>query len=84
MNDDKAQAALATLCRYVQKECRDETLDRLRNQKHAAIQRAHTAKRKLEVIQLEVAFLKALNKLLLYQITKLRHEAAVVNGAFGR
>ena len=84
MNDDKAQAALATLCRYVQKECRDETLDRLRKQRHAATQRAHIAKRKLEAIQLEVAFLKALNTLLLYQITKLRHEAAVVNGAFSR
>ena len=48
MNDDKAQAALATLCRYVQNECRDETLDRLRKQRYAATQRAHTAKRKLE------------------------------------
>ena len=84
MNDDKAQAALATLCRYVQKECRDETLDRLRKQRHAATQRAHIAKRKLEAIQLEVAVVKASNTLLLYQITKLRHEAAVVNGAFSR
>ena len=84
MNDDKAQAALATLCGYVRKECRDETLDRLRKQRHAATQRAHIAKRKLEAIQMEVAFLKALNTLLLYQITKLRHEAAVVNGAFSK
>ena len=84
MNDDRAQAALATLCRYVQKECRDETLDRLRKQRHAATQRAHTAKRKLEAFQLQVAFLKSLNTLLMYQITKLRHEAAVVSGAFNR
>ncbi len=56
MNDDKAQAALATLCRYVNEECKEEVLDRLRKQRHAATQRAHTAKRKQEVIQLEVAF----------------------------
>ena len=76
MNDDGAQAALATLCRYVQNECRDETLDRLRKQRHAATQRAYAAKRKLESFQLQVEFLKALNKLLLTQIPKLRHEAA--------
>ena len=69
MNDDKAQAALVTLCRYVQKECRGETLDRLRKQRHAATQRAHIAKRKLEVIRLEVAFLRVLNKLLLHKLT---------------
>ena len=76
MNDDKAQAALATLCRYVNEECKEVVLDRLRKQRHAATQRAHMEKRKLEVIQLEVAFLKALNKLSLNQITKLHHEAA--------
>ena len=76
MNDDGAQAALATLCRYVQNECQDETLDRLRKQRHAATQRAYAAKRKLESFQLQVECLKALNKLLLSQITKLRHEAA--------
>ena len=84
MNDDKAQAALATLCRYVQKECQDETLDRLRKQRHAATQRAHVAKTKLEAFQLQVAFFKSLNTLLMYRITKLRHEAAVVSGAFNR
>ncbi len=84
MNDDKAQATLATLCRYIQNECQDETLDRLRKQRHAATQRAHIAKRKLEAIQLEVAFLTALNTLLLYQTTKLHHAAAMVNGAFSR
>ena len=80
MNDDRAQAALATLCRYVQNECRD----RLRKQRHAATQRAHVAKRKLEAFQLQVAFLKSLNTLLMYQITKLHHEATVVSGAFNR
>ena len=69
MNDDKAQVALVTLCRYVQNECQDEVLDRLRKQRHAATQRAHIAKRKLEAIQLEVAFLRVLNKLLLYKLT---------------
>ena len=76
MNDDKAQAALITLCRYVQNECQDETLDRLRKQRHAATQRAYAAKRNLESFQLQVELLKALNKLLLNQMTKLRHEAA--------
>ncbi len=76
MNDDGAQAALATLCRYVQNECRDETLDRLRKQRHAATQRAYAAQKKLESFQLQVEYLKALNKLLLNQITNLRHEAA--------
>ncbi len=76
MNDDGAQAVLATLYRYVQKnECRDETLDRLRKQRHAATPRAHAAKR-LESFQLQVECVKALNKLSLNHITKLRHEAA--------
>ena len=69
MNEDKAQAALATLCRYVNEECKEEVLDRLRKQRHAATQRAHIAKRKLEATQLEVAFLRVLNKLLLYKLT---------------
>ena len=84
MNDDRAQAALATLCRYVQNECRDETINRLRKQRHAATQRAYATKRTLESFKLQVEFLKALNKLLLFQITKLRHEATVLDGAFNR
>ena len=65
MNDDKAQAALATLCKYVNEECKEEVLDRLRKQRHAATQRAHLAKRKLGASQLEVALLLVMNKLLL-------------------
>ena len=84
MNDDSAQAALATLCRYVQNECRDETINRLRKQRHAATQRAYASKRTLESFKLQVEFLKALNKLLLFQITTLRHEATVVSDAFSR
>ena len=69
MNDDKAQAALITLCRYVQNECQDEVLDRLKKQRHAATQRARIPKRNQEAIQLEVAFLRVLNKLLLHKLT---------------
>ena len=84
MNDDGAQVALATLCPYVQNECRGETINRLRKQRHAATQRAYATKRTLESFKLQVEFLKALNKLLLFQITKLRHEATVVDDAFSR
>ena len=69
MNNDKAQAALATLCRYVNEECKKEVLDRLRKRRHAATQRAHIVRRKREAIQLEVAFLCVLSKLLLHKLT---------------
>ena len=84
MNNDSAQAALATLSRYVQNECRDETITRLRKQRHAATQRAYATKRTLESFKLQVEFLKDLNKLLLNQITKLRRDATVVSDAFSR
>ena len=55
MDDDTVQAALATVCAYIQRECRDGVLVQLRKQRHAAN-------------QLEIAFLRILNRCLLYQI----------------
>ena len=48
MDSDQAQAALATVCRYVQKECRDSVLVQVRKQRQAANQRALVARRKTE------------------------------------
>ena len=72
MDDDRAQVALATLCQYVSRECRDEALTQLRKQRQAANQRAYLARRKQEQLQLEIAFLRMLNRCLLYQIGILR------------
>ena len=68
MDDDAVQAALATVCAYVQRECRDGVLVQLRKQRQAANQRALVARRKTEQLQLEVAFLRILNRCLLYQV----------------
>ena len=68
MDDDAVQAALATVCAHVQRECRDSVLVQLRKQRQAANQRALVARRKTEQLQLEVAFLRILNRCLLYQI----------------
>ena len=71
MDDDAVQAALATVCAYVQTECRDAVLVRLRKQRRAAIQRAMVARRQKEQLQLEVAFLRILNDFLMKQLQKL-------------
>ena len=68
MDSDRAQAALATVCQYVSRECRDGVLVQLRKQRQAANQRALVARRKTEQLQLEVAFVRVLNRCLLYQI----------------
>ena len=68
MDDNVIQAALATVCAYVQRECRDGVLVQLRKQRQAANQRALVARRKTEQLQLEVAFLRILNRCLLYQV----------------
>ena len=68
MDNDAVEAAPATVCAYVQRECRDGVLVQLRKQRQAANQRALVARRKTEQLQLEVAFLRVLNRCLLYQI----------------
>ena len=70
MDSDLAQAALSTVCRFVQKECRDEVLMQLRRQRGAANQRALVARRKNEELQLEVAFLRVLNTFLLNRVRR--------------
>ena len=54
MDSDLAQAALSTVCRYVQKECRDSVLVQVRKQRQAANQRALVARRKTEQLQLKL------------------------------
>ena len=71
MDDDLAQVALETVCRHLCQTCRDDTLTRVRKNRHAANQRALVARRKCEELQLEVAFLRMLNDLLLKQVRKL-------------
>jgi len=71
MDSDRAQAALATVCQYVSRECRDGVLVQLRKQRQAANQRALVARRKTEQLQLEVAFLRMLNNFLMKQLRKL-------------
>ena len=71
MDDDAAQQALEIVCTHVCHICRDDMITRLRKQRHAANQRAMIARRKNEQLQLEVAFLRYLNSLLLKQIRKL-------------
>ena len=81
MDSDQAQAALATVCRYVQKECRDRVLVQVRKQRQAANQRALVARRKTEQLQLEVAFLCTLNDFLMKQLRKLNSKLGRTGGA---
>ena len=71
MDDDTVQAALATVCAHVQRECRDDVLVQLRRQRRAANQRAMVARRKTEQLQLEVAFLRMINDFLMKQLRTL-------------
>ena len=69
MDDDVAQVALETVCRHLCHVC---ILTRVRKNRRAANQRAMVARRKCEQLQLEVAFLRVLNVLLLKQVRKLK------------
>ena len=69
MDDDRAQAAMATLCRHVRIACKEEVIDKLRKQRHAANQRVYVIKRKLAIMELELSFLRYLNKFMLRQLT---------------
>ena len=75
MDDDAVQAALATVCAHVQRECRDGVLVQLRKQRQAANQRALVARRKTEQLQLEVAFLRLLNVFVDDAAPKTKHQA---------
>ena len=80
MDDDLAQVALETVCRHLSQTCRDDILTRVRKNRRAANQRALVARRKGEQLQLEVAFVRVLNDLLLKQVRKLtaRLETALI------
>ena len=78
MDDDAVQAALATVCAYVQRECRDGVLVQLRKQRQAANQRALVVRRKNEQLQLEVAFLRMMNEFLMKQLRKLNSRLDLV------
>ena len=71
MDDDVAQVALETVCRHLCHACRGEVLTHTRKNRHAANQRALVTRSKCEQLQLEVAFLRALNDFLLKQVRKL-------------
>jgi hypothetical protein len=43
-------------------------IDKLRKQRHAANQRVYVIKRKLAIMELELAFLRYLNKFMLRQL----------------
>ena len=68
MDDDRAQAAIATVCRHVNVASKEVVIDKLRKQRHAANQRVYVLKRKVAVMQLEVAFLRYLHKFMLYRL----------------
>ena len=68
MDDDRAQAAIATVCRHVNVACKDVVIDKLRKQRHAANQRVYVLKRKVAVMQLELAFLRYLNQFMLHRL----------------
>ena len=71
MDDDLAQVALETVCWHICHVCRDDGVTQLRKNRRAANQRAMVARRTCEQLQLEVAFLRALNVFLLKQVRKL-------------
>ena len=68
MDDDKGEAALATVCRHVNAAWKDVLIQKLRKQRHAANQRVYVIKRKLAVMELELAFLRYLNRFMLRQL----------------
>jgi hypothetical protein len=72
MDSDVAQMALVTVCRYVQDECRDRVITLLRKQRRNANQRTYVARRKFEQLELEVAFLRMVNRCLLEQLRRER------------
>ena len=67
MNDDMTQTALATVCHSMNDACRDKAIDRLRKQRHAANQRVYVMKQKFAIMQMELDFLRYINKFILLE-----------------
>ena len=72
MDDDSAQVALETVSRHLCQTCRDDILIHLRKKRRAANQRALVARRKSEQLQLEVSFLRIVNKYLFMHVRNLK------------
>ena len=68
MNDDMTQTALATVCHFMNDACRDKVIDKLRKQRHAANQRVYVIKHKLATVQMELDFLRYINKFMLLRL----------------
>ena len=62
MNDDMTQTALATVCHFMNDACRDKEVDKLRKQRHAANQRVYVMKQKFVIMQMELDYLRYINK----------------------
>ena len=68
MNDGMTQTALATVCHFVNGACKDEVIDKLRKQRHAANQRVYVIKQKLATMQMELACLRYIYKFMLRRL----------------
>ena len=64
------QTALATVCHFVNGACKDKVIDKLRKQRHAANQRVYVIKHKLATVQMELDFLRYINKFMLLRLEK--------------
>ena len=56
------QTALATVCHFMNDACRDKEVDKLRKQRHAANQRVYVMKQKFVIMQMELDYLRYINK----------------------
>ena len=54
--------ALATVCHFMNDACRDKEVDKLRKQRHAANQRVYVMKQKFAIMQMELDYLRYINK----------------------
>ena len=54
--------ALATVCHFMNDACRDKEVDKLRKQRHAANQRVYVMKQKFVIMQMELDYLRYINK----------------------
>ena len=62
MDDHMTQTALATVCHFMNDACRDKEVDKLRKQRHAANQRVYVMKQKFVIMQMELDYLRYINK----------------------
>ena len=70
MDDDTTHTALATVCHFMNDACKDKVIHELRKQRHAANQRVYVMKHKLATVQMELDFLRYINKFMLLRLEK--------------